>query len=134
MNPSTSLIPPKVLSPHKHLMAPAAKVEFLRLMDIFLIKGCATIEEAVTGTLYRLRVSPARLANWIDWQRHTYGCLKTATYRALLLLRAGILEHAIITLVHVEFKFKFKFNNDEYIHHAGWVGEHPPRSKWELRY
>ena len=120
MNPSTSLIPPKVLSPHKHLMAPAAKVEFLRLMDIFLIKGCATIEEAVAETLYRLRVSPTRVAIWVDWQRHTYECLRAATYRALL--RAGILEHAIITLVN------------KYIHHAGWVGAHPPRCKWELRY
>ena len=117
MSLSASLIPPKVLSQHKHLMAPAAKDEFLRLVDIFLIKGCATIEEAVDETLYRLRVSPTRVAIWVDWHRHTHDCLRAATSEALL--RAGILEHAVVTLVL------------SYIHHMGWVSEHPPR---ELRY
>ena len=38
MSLSASLIPPKVLSQHKHLMAPAMKDEFLRLVDIFLLR------------------------------------------------------------------------------------------------
>ena len=120
MHSRASLIPPKVLSQHKHLLTPATKGEFLRLMDIFLVRGCVTIEEAVTETLYRLRVSPIRVAIWMDWQRHAQGRLRAATYEALL--QAGILEHAIIALIL------------DYAHHTGWVSEHPPPSKWELRY
>ena len=120
MNSGASLIPPKVLSQHKYLMAPAVKDEFLRLVDIFLARGCATIEEAVAETLYRLRVSPTRVAIWVDWQRHAYDRLRATTHEALL--RVGILEHAVATLVL------------SYIHHMGWVSEHPPRSNWELRY
>ena len=120
MNSGASLIPPKVLSQHKFLMAPAAKDEFLHLVDIFLARGCVTIEEAVAETIYRLRVSPTRVAIWVDWQRHAYGCLRAATYEALL--RVGILEQEVATLVL------------SYTHHMRWVSEHPPRSKWELRY
>ena len=120
MSLSASLIPPKVLSQHKHLMALATKDEFLRLVDIFLLRGCATVEEAVTESLYRLRVSPTRMAIWVDWRRHEYECIRAATSRALH--RAGILEHEVVTLIHM------------YVHHAGWISERPPRCKWELRY
>ena len=119
MNSGASLIPPKVLSQHK-LLAPAAKDEFLRLVDIFLVKGCVTIEEAVAETLCRLQVFHARVAIWVNWQRHAQGRLRAATYEALL--RAGILEHAIITLVL------------NYRHQTGWVSKHPSRRKWKLRY
>ena len=120
MSLSASLIPPKVLSQHKHLMAPAMKDEFLRLVDIFLLRGCTTVEEAMTESLYRLRVSPTRMSIWVDWQRHEYKCIRAATSKALH--RAGILEHEVVTLIHV------------YMHHTGWNGGSPPRCKWELKY
>ena len=120
MSLSASLIPPKVLSQHKHLMALATKDEFLRLVDIFLLRGCATDEEAATESLYRLRVSPTRMAIWVDWQRHEYECIRAATSRVLH--RAGVLGSEVIIVIHM------------YIHHVGWFSERPPRCKWELRY